>query len=161
MVRDGLEESVFRLGQVLTGRGLYLAVAESCTGGLLSHSLTNVSGSSDWFMGAVVAYSNAVKTGLLGVPQAALDGHGAVSEPVVRHMAEGVCRVLGCPVGVAISGVAGPTGGTPDKPVGTVWMAWTLPGGVEAGRFHCQGGRLEVKAQSVAMAVAGLLARLG
>ncbi len=154
-------KNVTRLGEILVARGLFMAVAESCTGGLLADTLTNVSGSSDWFLGGLVAYANSIKTGLLGVPSEELIRYGSVSEPVVRHMAEGVRRLMGCPVGVGLSGVAGPTGGSPDKPVGTVWMAWTFGVETRAERFFFQGSRLEIKAQSVNAAISGLLANLG
>ncbi len=105
------------------GSGLRIAVAESCTGGLLGGRLTDVAGSSEWFVGGVVAYANAVKIETLGVASALIDTHGAVSEPVARAMAEGACQRLHADVGVGITGIAGPTGGTADKPVGTVVIA--------------------------------------
>ena len=111
------------LGDRLRERGLTLATAESCTGGNIAHQITSIAGSSDYFKGAVVSYANEVKTALLGVSEQDLIDHGAVSEPVVQQMAEGVCRALGTDCGIATSGIAGPGGGTPDKPVGTVWMA--------------------------------------
>jgi len=107
----------------LRGSGHTLAVAESCTAGVLAARLTEHPGASDVFIGGVVSYANEVKESLLGVPPASIISHGAVSEPVVRHMAEGVCRALGATIGLAITGVAGPGGGTVEKPVGTVWLA--------------------------------------
>jgi nicotinamide-nucleotide amidase len=154
-------EIVERLGQALVARGLYMGAAESCTGGLLCDALTNVSGSSDWFLGGVVAYANSAKTSLLGVNPGDIVKYGAVSEAVVRAMAEGVRRLMGCPVGVGVSGVAGPTGGTPDKPVGTVWVAWAYGAELQAELFHFTGDRLEIKSRSVEAALAGLLTRLG
>jgi nicotinamide-nucleotide amidase len=112
------------LGDMLRDRGLTVASAESCTGGLVAHRLTNVSGSSDYFIGSVVSYANGVKVNHLGVDEAALQAHGAVSEPVARQMAAGVRRALGTDIGVATTGIAGPTGGTPEKPVGTVWLGY-------------------------------------
>jgi nicotinamide-nucleotide amidase len=107
----------------LVARGLRAATAESCTGGTVAARLTSVPGASRAFVGGVVAYDNAVKEALLDVPAATLRAHGAVSEATVRAMAEGVLRRLGADVGVATTGVAGPGGGTPEKPVGTVWVA--------------------------------------
>ncbi len=112
------------LGRMLAERGLTIAVAESCTGGLVLHRLTNTSGSSAYVVGGVVAYSNDVKMSALGVEEEALAQHGAVSEVVARQMARGVCKHLGADVGISTTGVAGPTGGTPEKPVGTVWIGY-------------------------------------
>jgi len=109
-------------------RGLTIAVGESCTGGLLGARLTSVPGSSDVVLGGVIAYSNAVKTAELGVPEAMIAEHGAVSEPVARQMASGARARLGAGIGVGITGVAGPGGGTPEKPVGTVWVAVDVDG---------------------------------
>ena len=120
-----LEEVV---GEQLRARGLKLAVAESCTGGLVGARLTDVPGSSQWFLGGIVAYDNAVKVGQLGVAAALIDAHGAVSEPVGEAMADGVCARLGSDLGVAVTGIAGPDGGTVAKPVGTVVVALAGPG---------------------------------
>ena len=102
---------------------LRLAVAESCSGGLIAHRLTNIPGISECFLGGVVSYANSAKTALLGVPAEMIAAKGAVSEEVARAMVTGVCSRLSADVGVAVTGIAGPGGGTPDKPVGTVWMA--------------------------------------
>jgi nicotinamide-nucleotide amidase len=156
-----LERLASEAGRLVSGRGWTLAVAESCTGGLLASTLTNLSGSSGWFHGGVVAYSNALKSGLLGVPEALLAEHGAVSGPVVEAMAKGALALPGMPAdtgcAVAISGVAGPTGGTREKPVGTVWIAWAWPGGCRAESFLFRGARAVVKAQSVAGALFGMV----
>ncbi|MBX9574131.1 MAG: CinA family protein [Caulobacteraceae bacterium] len=111
-------------------RGLTLATAESCTGGLVAAALTAVAGSSDVVDRGFVTYSNAAKVRMLGVPQAALDAHGAVSRPVARAMAAGAADAAGVPVTVAITGVAGPGGGTAEKPVGLVWFAALGPAGL-------------------------------
>lgn len=117
-----LEQAV---GQLLIKKGLTVATAESCTGGSIASLLTSVSGSSAYFTGSVVAYSNEVKSNLLGVKTETLAKHGAVSEQTVREMAEGIRQKLGASIGVATSGIAGPTGGTPEKPVGTIWIAYS------------------------------------
>lgn len=127
-----LENEVVTL---LTERGLTLATAESCTGGNVAARVVSVAGASACFRGSVVAYANDVKERVLGVSGEDLERHGAVSEPVVRQMAEGAQRLLGADYGVATSGVAGPTGGTPEKPVGTVWIAVASPEGTVAERF--------------------------
>lgn len=145
------------LAQALKERGLVCATAESCTGGLIGAALTSVSGSSEWYVGGVISYANSVKTGLLGVDEAALEAHGAVSEPVVRGMALGACRVTGADVACAVSGVAGPGGGTPEKPVGTVWIGWSKHGETRATKFHFSGDRDAVRAQTVTEAIRGML----
>lgn len=126
-------------------RRLKLAVAESCTGGLLGARLTTIPGASDVFTGGVIAYSNEVKTHELGVSPELLEAHGAVSEPVVRAMAEGVRRRFGVDVALAITGVAGPGGGTDEKPVGLVWVCVALPDRVEPRRIQSWGDRAEIR----------------
>ena len=126
-------------------RGLTIAVAESCTGGLLGARLTAISGSSSVVIGGVIAYSNGVKKGLLGVTTEVLERHGAVSEEVASEMATGVRRRLGVDIGVSITGVAGPGGGTPDKPVGLVWMAVDVRGDVRTHGSRFVGDRAEIR----------------
>lgn len=121
--------------RMLSERGLSLAVAESCSGGLLAERITSVPGASEVFRGGVVAYANAAKAELLGVPWALLEQHGAVSEPTARAMAEGVRKRLGADVGVATTGISGPGGGSEDKPVGLVFVALAREGGTDAARF--------------------------
>lgn len=149
-----------KIGEILTRQGWYLATAESCTGGLVAHLLTNVSGSSRWFAGGLIAYSNQFKENLLGVSQQVLQDQGAVSKDVVESMAVGVTSTCNAQVGVALSGIAGPTGGSPQKPVGTVWIGWSLPGKVSSAQFNFSGNRLQVKEQSAYQAIEGLLEML-
>jgi nicotinamide-nucleotide amidase len=130
-------------------RALTIGVAESCTGGLLGARLTAIPGSSDVMIGGVIAYRNSVKTTLLGVPDEMLREHGAVSEPVVRTMAVGARAATGASVGMAITGIAGPDGGTEEKPVGTVWIATDLEGTVESRRLRLIGDRAEVRQRAV------------
>ena len=123
-------------GRLLKQHGMTIATAESCTGGRLAAALNSQSGSSAYYMGSVVAYDNTIKEQVLGVQEDTLTRHGAVSEQTVREMAEGVRKVMHTDYAIATSGIAGPTGGTPDKPVGTVWIAWATPKGTEAQCFH-------------------------
>ena len=124
------------LGELLRNQGLTIATAESCTGGFVAHRLTNVGGSSDYFIGSVVSYANAVKVNQLGVDPVALQEDGAVSEAVALQMAHGVRRLLGTDIGVATTGIAGPSGGTPDKPVGTLWLGYAAAEGERAVRLQ-------------------------
>ncbi len=120
---DQLQAHAAALGERLRDASLSVATAESCTGGWIAKTFTDVAGSSDWFDGGLVTYSDEAKQRLLGVTLSALEKHGAVSEPVVRQMALGALSAVGVDCAVSVSGVAGPGGGTPDKPVGMVWMA--------------------------------------
>ena len=117
------EDLVNSVGKMLKDRGLTLAAAESCTGGLIGHLITEISGSSDYFLGCIISYSNEVKMNILGVPKEEITRHGAVSEQVARSMLQGVLNITGAHIGVATTGIAGPSGGTADKPTGTVWIA--------------------------------------
>ena len=129
----------------LRARGMTLAVGESCTGGLLGARVTAIPGSSDVFLGGVIAYANPVKTALLGVTTGSLEAEGAVSEPVARQMARGARLATGATVGVGVTGVAGPGGGTVDKPVGTIWLAVDFAGAVDAVRLALWGNRDEIR----------------
>lgn len=155
---DTLEQVV---GRLLLARGLTLSVAESCTGGLLGHRLTNVSGSSAYFERGVVVYSNRAKQELLGVPEHVLRAHGAVSAPCAEAMARGICERSGSPCGLAVTGIAGPDGGTPQKPVGTVFFGVAVEGKVESRRFRFAGDRVSVKRQSAQTALDLLRRSLG
>ncbi len=130
------EQPQEEVGRILALRRQTLSVAESCTGGYIAHLITGVPGSSSYFKGGVVAYSNEVKVGLLGVDPQMLERYGAVSQPVVEQMALGAQRVLQTDYAIATSGIAGPMGGSAEKPVGTVWMAWATPEGVFSKKFQ-------------------------
>jgi nicotinamide-nucleotide amidase len=149
-----------QLADVLRARGLMLATAESCTGGLIAGACTDLSGSSDWFERGFVSYSNAAKTELLGVPATLIEAHGAVSEPVARAMAEGAVARSRAQLSVAVTGVAGPTGGSAEKPVGTVWFGWSVAGHSHTEHMRFDGDRAAVRQATVRHALAGLLARL-
>ncbi|HMA33931.1 MAG TPA: nicotinamide-nucleotide amidohydrolase family protein [Chloroflexia bacterium] len=144
-------------GQRLLARHLRVAVAESCTGGLLGHWLTEVPGSSAWFLGGVIAYAYEVKTGLLGVPDALLAAHGAVSAECVIAMADGVRRLLGSDLALAITGIAGPGGATPTKPVGTVYVALADGQATRVAHYVWPGNRTANKEASARAALALLL----
>jgi PncC family amidohydrolase len=138
------------LGKLLRSSGRTLAVAESCTGGLLAGAITSVPGSSDYFLGGVVAYHNAVKTGALGVPPRLIESRGAVSGEVALSMAEGVLERLSADVAIATTGVAGPGGGSREKPAGTVWVAVVIRGGDRySHRFRFRGDRGKVRRDAV------------
>ena len=148
---DGRLEAV--VGDWLRAQGLTLSVAESCTGGLLGHRLTNVAGSSDYFAGGVMAYSYEAKERLLGVPHQMLETYGAVSEKTAAEMARGMRRVLQTGVSLAITGIAGPGGGMPDKPVGLVYIALSAEDHDECRRFVWDGDREQNKALSAQAAL--------
>ena len=152
------EHLVDALAEGLTRRGWRLATAESCTGGLLAAACTSVAGSSDWFERGFVTYSNAAKTELLGVDAALIAAHGAVSEEVARAMAAGAFAMAPVQIAVAITGIAGPGGATPGKPVGTVWIAIATPQGVAAERLQLEGGRAAVRGQTVTTVLQRLIA---
>jgi len=145
MIADSVEQEVAGL---LLSQEKTIALAESCTGGLVCHRLTNISGSSDYLEMGVVTYSNRSKVRFLGVPEALIREQGAVSEACVRAMAKGVKALAGTDLGVAVSGIAGPTGGTAEKPVGTVFMALACDDNVQAWRYLFSGDRAEVKMQA-------------
>jgi nicotinamide-nucleotide amidase len=159
---DPLTALATRVGEALSARQLRLVTAESCTGGWIAKAITDIAGSSGWFDRGFVTYSNLSKQELLGVSGALIDDHGAVSEAVVLAMAEGALRGSPAEAAVAVSGIAGPGGGTPDKPVGTVWIAWALTGTPpEAIGVELDGDRERVRRETVRLALQGLLERLG
>jgi nicotinamide-nucleotide amidase len=158
--RDGetLEQVV---GTLLRSRGLTVATAESCTGGLVGHRLTSIGGSSAYFERGVVVYSNEAKVELLGVPESVLRDHGAVSAETAEAMARGVCAIARTPCGISVTGIAGPGGGTPTKPVGTVYVGVAVSNRVTSRRFRFGGDRASVKWQSSSMALDMLRRALG
>ncbi len=161
-------EAIFGLASALVGglreAGKTVATAESCTGGWIAKAITDVAGSSEVFAYGMTSYSNDAKQALLGVKDETLENHGAVSEPVVREMAEGICRLSGANIGVAVSGIAGPEGGTVAKPVGTVWLAWALRRGsqidVTTERQSFTGDRERIRELTVLHALGGVLERI-
>jgi nicotinamide-nucleotide amidase len=150
-----------RVGRLLRDRGMHLATAESCTGGLVAHLITEVAGSSDYFTGALVTYANDVKIELADVPTGVLEAHGAVSAQVARAMAEGTRRRLGVDVAVAVTGIAGPDGGTADKPVGLTYIAVADRDGSDVRRHVWNGDRSGNKRLSAAAALEFVLERAG
>ena len=157
---ENIPALVEALARELKARGLMMATAESCTGGLIAGACTEVSGSSEWFERGFVTYSNAAKSELLGVPMALIDQHGAVSEPVARAMAAGAMAHSPAQLAVAVTGVAGPTGGSAEKPVGTVWFGWATPAGVFTEHQRFDGDRAAVRQATVQHALSGLLQRI-
>jgi|TARA_R100001369_G_scaffold4961_7_gene13987 nicotinamide-nucleotide amidase len=149
-----------RLGRLCKQLDVEVTTAESCTGGGIASAITEVAGSSAYFTTGYVTYANAAKTRLLGVPEAMLAEHGAVSKEVVKAMVLGACNESGAGLAVAVSGVAGPEGGSAEKPVGTVWLAWGDAAAQEAECFHFPGDRQSVREQAVRQALVGLVARL-
>ena len=147
-----------QVGGALKAHGLMLATAESCTGGGVAQAITEVAGSSVWFERGFVTYSNLSKQQMLGVSGATLTQRGAVSEATVREMVAGVLLHSDAQVALAVSGIAGPGGGTPGKPVGTVWFAWGIKNGVVLAQHHqLTGNRTEVRAQAVRIAMQGVV----
>ncbi len=155
-----LESLAAHLGRELLNRGERLATAESCTGGWVAQSVTAIAGSSAWFERGFVTYSNAAKVEMLGVPETTLERHGAVSEATARAMAQGALKYSAADWTLAITGIAGPSGGTPEKPVGMVCLAWAQrDGGCEALTCHFTGSRAEIREQAVRLALSGALKR--
>lgn len=158
MSSDTLTTLATLVGAKLKARGIMLATAESCTGGWVAQAVTAIGGSSEWFERGFVTYSDAAKQEMLGVSAGTLAAHGAVSVPTAREMARGALARSRAQVAVAITGIAGPTGGTPEKPLGMVCFAWTEKDGVpNAETRHFTGDRESVRRQSVIAALQGLL----
>ena len=146
-----------QVGVALKAHGMTLVTAESCTGGGVAQAVTMISGSSEWFDRGFVTYSNTAKEEMLGVAPDTLEQHGAVSEQTVREMADGALQYSRAQVALSVSGIAGPSGGTPEKPVGTVWFAWATSDNVQAVCHQLTGDRDAVRAKSVQIALQGVL----
>lgn len=161
MSRSNRADAVAALADQLVARGWMLTTAESCTGGGIAAACTDRAGSSAWFDCGFVTYSNAAKQAMLGVPAELIDAHGAVSEPVARAMAQGALVHSAAAVSVAVTGIAGPGGAVPGKPVGTVWFAWALRDGRLWSECCCfEGERAAVRAATVVHALKRLVQRL-
>ena len=146
-----------RIGEIMRAQAWTLAVAESCTGGLVGHRLTEIAGASDYFLGGVISYSDRIKIELLGVAKSTIVRDGAVSEDTARQMALGARARFGSSFGLAITGIAGPGGGSPAKPVGLTWIAVATPAGEQVERHHFDGDRSEIKQQAAERALQMLM----
>ena len=155
-----LQADLAHISSRLLARGWMLATAESCTGGMIAAACTDLSGSSQWFERGFVTYSNEAKAEMLAVPPGLIEEHGAVSEPVARAMADGALAHSRAQVSLAVTGVAGPTGGTEAKPVGTVWFAWCVGGETHSEMQHFAGDRAAVRMATVRYALKRLLSLL-
>lgn len=159
---DALHALALDVGARLKSRGQTLATAESCTGGWIAKMITDIPGCSEWFEAGLAAYSYEAKQSLLGVRPETLTEHGAVSKETVMEMVSGALVKTGAHVAVAVTGIAGPSGGTPGKPVGTVWIAWKRRGGYPSAElFNFAGDREAVRRQTVAASLQGLQALIG
>ena len=158
-MQESIAALAVQLGLALKERGWLACTAESCTGGGVAYAITEISGSSAWFDRGFVTYTNQAKQQMLGVPSELILAHGAVSAEVVAAMAAGALAHSSAQLSVGISGIAGPLGGTPEKPVGTVWMGWARSGGEEPIRTRCfqfAGDRHQVREQAIVMALQGM-----
>jgi nicotinamide-nucleotide amidase len=159
-IDDDLYALALQVGHALSARNVMVATAESCTGGLVAGAITAVAGSSAWFDRGFVTYSNDAKIEQLGVARETIATHGAVSTQTAAEMAAGACRASRAQWAVAVTGVAGPGGGSTEKPVGMVCFGWAGPGGVTSGQRMLQGDRAAIRRESVRIALAGLIDRL-
>lgn len=159
-IEDPLLALAARLGAAALARGAMIATAESCTGGLVAGAITSIAGSSGWFERGFVTYSDLAKEQQLGVASSTIERFGAVSEETAKAMAQGAVRGAAAQWAVAVTGIAGPDGGSPDKPVGTVWFAWAGPDHLEALKRQFDGDRAAVRQASVRVALEGLIDRL-
>lgn len=153
-------QTLEQIAEILVKDGRMLATAESCTGGGIAQLITSLAGSSAWYSYSVVSYSNTAKEKILGVEASTLEQYGAVSEPVAQKMAVGVARLAGAQVTVSVTGIAGPGGGSAEKPVGTVCIGWFVDGKVSVERFLFSGDREQVRAQTIEKALDGVLQRI-
>jgi nicotinamide-nucleotide amidase len=156
----GLEDLVSRLGEQLLSRKESIVTAESCTGGWVSMLITSIAGCSTWFDRGFVTYSNEAKQEMLGVDRQTIEIHGAVSEETARYMVQGAVKHSNAQAGLSVTGIAGPGGGSIDKPVGTVCFGWVIDGQCETETCHFSGDRQEIREQSVRYVIAGMLARV-
>jgi nicotinamide-nucleotide amidase len=154
------QKSCWLVADLMLKKQFFLTTAESCTGGLIAAACTDLAGSSQWFDRGFVTYSNAAKTEMLGVDAALITQFGAVSEPVAAAMAQGAVKHSAAQVSVAVTGVAGPTGGSAEKPVGTVWIGWSVNGQTTTELRHFDGDRAMVRTLTVQRALQGLIERL-
>ena len=155
---QNLEQLAISVGKKLKEKKWKLVTAESCTGGSVAYWITSIPGSSDWFERGFVTYSNLAKEEMLGVSSATLNTYGAVSEQTAQEMAEGALRYSQAQVSIAITGIAGPTGGTPEKPVGTVWFGWAGVGfATQTKLMSLTGNRTQIREQSIVIALENLL----
>ena len=161
MEQEKMHELAIKVGEELLKHGLSLTTIESCTGGWIAKILTDIPGSSGWFDRGFVTYTNESKQDMLGVQASTLHKHGAVSEQVVREMARGGLSRSRADVSVAVSGIAGPGGGTTDKPVGTVWLAWAAGKNLRTLHVHLSGERSRIREQAVELALQGVLDIIG
>jgi len=159
-IEDPLLALAARLGAAALARGTMIATAESCTGGLVASAITSIAGSSGWFERGFVTYSDLAKEQQLGVASSTIERFGAVSEETAKAMAQGAVRGSAAQWAVAVTGIAGPDGGSPDKPVGTVWFAWAGPDHLQALKRQFDGDRAAVRRASVQVALEGLIDRL-
>ena len=159
-IEDPLLALAARLGAAALARGTMIATAESCTGGLVAGAITSIAGSSGWFERGFVTYSDLAKKQQLGVASSTIERFGAVSEETAKAMAQGAVRGSVAQWAVAVTGIAGPDGGSPDKPVGTVWFAWAGPDHLQALKRQFDGDRAAVRQASIQVALEGLLDRL-
>lgn len=148
-----IENVEILVGDELRKRGWRLAIAESCTGGLIGHRLTNIAGSSTYYLGSITAYAYRAKVRLLGVSWDTLEKYGAVSEACIKEMSRGVRHALAADIGLSVSGIAGPTGGTPDKPVGYTWIGLSTPKGIWTLQHTAGGNRIENKEEIAQIAL--------
>ena len=160
LTNQALEANLIQISTTLLARGWMLATAESCTGGMIAAACTDLAGSSQWFERGFVTYSNEAKAEMLAVPPGLIEEHGAVSESVARAMADGALAHSRAQVSLAVTGVAGPTGGTKAKPVGTVWFAWCVGGETHSEMQHFAGDRAAVRMATVRYALKRLLSLL-
>ena len=159
--KQKMENLATQVGAALKAHGYMLATAESCTGGGVAQAVTDIAGSSAWFERGFITYSNQAKQEMLGVEKNTLERFGAVSETTVREMVAGALRHSAADIALAVSGIAGPGGGTTEKPVGLVWFAWGIKNKTcVAQRHHLTGNRAEIRAQSVSIALRGVLEML-